>query len=111
MKQVLVRMYYETDQRAVWREVVASERETLKSLSLTIETVFDLGKAPFEYEVLGWRAPGLRVKMMDLLGSGVTRFRYVPKDASGRPVTVFISRIAESLLVPGVKKSASAGEE
>ena len=91
MNVVLLRMAHLEDDHVVWREAVLPNIETLKSLSATIQKVFAFGNdGAFEYEVLGCRAPGYRVRLRDLLACGVTRFRYLQIGARKQQVEIVI---------------------
>ena len=79
------------DDPTVWHEAVLPSIETLKSLSVTIQKAFSFcSDGAFEYEVLGCRAPGYRVRLRDLLACGITRFRYLQIGARKQQVEIVI---------------------
>lgn len=91
MQVILLKMAQTGPNPAVWHEVVLPTAATLKSLGATIQKAFSLSRdRTFEYEVLGCRAPGHRVKLRDLLASGVTRFRYLDNDAQRQKIEIVL---------------------
>jgi len=91
MYDILLRMAHLESYPAVWREASLPNILTLKSLSLTIQEEFALGsEGTIEYEVLGCRAPGHRVRLRDLLASGITRFCYLQNGARPQRIEIVI---------------------
>jgi hypothetical protein len=79
-------MAYLTSDSAAKREIAIPTVTTLQSLRGIIQGTFEfVDEGAFSYEVLGCAAPGYRVKLRDLILSGVTQFRYL-QDGSPKQI-------------------------
>jgi hypothetical protein len=108
MYVVLLKMALFADGPVVCHEAGLPNITTLKSLSTTIQEVFDLGcDGAIEYEVLGCRAPGCRARLRDLIVSGITRFRYVQNGARKQCVEIDIVMLPRT---PIERSVTGAGE-
>lgn len=84
-------------------EVEIRARTTLAFLRKVIRTTTGLpDDKMFEYDVMGYRAPGGNATINDLIAQGVTRFRYLHKSTPGWHIELLIEAVNSA---PAVNRS------